>query len=255
MVIKLRDLTSLDAKAEVLALSAKLMTAWLVQLAPTIANSTPLHLEISVDTPLLMTGTISGSLAETDWGDGKLNGYLDYLSGPPPSFYTRSFEVSLGPQGSHWTVTASVERVDVLTGVLFESLEGTAYKLVVRGHHNVAPHAPPETAPGLELKTWKVGLSSYLAEAYDSFDDRLRSTLPHPGDPSHDDVLTLFVVDLSPGSPGYLDRSDKLQLSASFRFTHPIPEPSALVLSVAGLGLCLIRLRNSAQMRLMSRRY
>lgn len=217
--------------------------ALLTSLASEASHATPVHLEISVDQPLLMKGTVSGSLSELDWGDGIVGGYANYLLGS--NFYWRDFAVTLGPQGSNWTVWATLERSDTLTGVVFETITGTQYVLVVKGHHNVAPHSP-ETAPALDLKTWKSGLSLQAGHFYDSGDDRLVHSFPHPGNPQHADVLTLAVLDLGPNLDGYL--SGDGQLSASFMFTHPgpVPEPATLALGLAGLAVCAHRLKRQA---------
>lgn len=219
-------------------LAWKVTFALVTQLTPVASHATPVHLEISVDEPLLMKGTVSGSMSELDWGEGTVGGYADYLLGG--SFYWRDFAVTLGPRGTNWTVWATLERSDTLKGVLFETITGTQYVLVVKGHHNVAPHSP-ETAPALDLKTWKSGLSLQAGHFYDSGDDRLVHSLPHPGNPQHADVLTLAVLDLGPNLDGYL--SGDGQLSASFVFTHPVPEPATWALGIAGLAVCGYRLR------------
>lgn len=189
------------------------------------ATAAPVGLQIVKDTPLQMTGVISGSLLQTNFGSPILTD-VPVASGG----YYNTYVYSFAEVGSNWRVDGMLTEDRYYTAG--NSLRYISYSLSLDGWHNVAPHAD-ETAPNnLSMHVFGNNLSGETEPPVNKAVSKLSDQVPHLAT-DHIDTMKLTFSDLNGASPGVIGN---YQVAAVFTMAHPVPEPETYALMIAGLG-------------------
>lgn len=204
----------------------KLFAVGLMSAASTGALADAVILQIVTDTPQKMTGVVSGSLFDTDFGDALLT-HIPVAGGGYYDTYSYSFQ----EVGNNWRVSGSLTE-EVYYGS-DNSLRFITYGLSLNGKHKVAVH-PNEAKPNnLTLHVYASNLTAETGLAPGGGGSDLFDEVPHLLT-MHPDTMKLNLVDLNGAAPGV---ANSFQIAAGFELAHPVPEPETYALMLSGLGL------------------
>ena len=196
-----------------------------------VASATALTLTVATDTPLRMSGAVTGSVYDTPYSAA-----LDHIATTGGGWFNLS-SFDLPVVGNNWHAWGTVYEADYhdANGALI----GTTWDITLHGQHMVAPH-PDEIAPnGLVLTTLSNNLEGLSFSGVAFSTSKLVDTQPHLVT-AHEDRMVLAPFDLNGGAAGSIGSGG--QLAASFVLTHPVPEPGQWALLLAGAAaLALLR--------------
>jgi hypothetical protein len=195
-------------------------------LLPAPAMATAIGIQVVTDTPERMTGVVSGSFLDTNFGSA----IFSHISVAGGGYYD-TYSYSFAQVGSNWHVSGQLTQ-DIFFAA-DNSVRFITYDLSLNGQHMVKVH-DNETAPNnLELSVYANNLTGETGTPPPSSGSKLTDHVPHPLT-MHTDTMKLSPIDLNGAGAGVVN---SYQVAAGFELVHPVPEPETYALMLAGLGV------------------